>query len=93
MKKVVLIALIFICFFSCLNPKANENKKNLQKVKSGMHLKEVIYIMGLPDTIISEPLHSNRIWYVYKSSSLMADNFYIYISKNDSLVEGINDGN
>ncbi|WP_200503983.1 hypothetical protein [Adhaeribacter terrigena] len=53
-------------------------------------MKEVEKIMGKPDTIL---IFSAKYYgYMYDAPFGMSDNFYIFISKKDSLVVGINDG-
>lgn len=94
MYKSILYPVLFaLIFLSCNNPNADKNYEHMQQIKKGMHLEKVLTIMGKPDTIFAEPENSNRIWYMYKSSVGMSDNFYIYISKKDSLVTGVNEGN
>jgi hypothetical protein len=85
--------LTLLLLTSCNNPRADKNYVNLRQIKKGMHMNKVIKIMGQPDTIIIEPENTNKLWFMYESSAGMSDNFYIYISKKDSIVEGINDGN
>jgi outer membrane protein assembly factor BamE (lipoprotein component of BamABCDE complex) len=95
----IFITLFLFIVFSCTNLKQNssekENQINLEKVRIGMKERDVIEIMGIPDTILIDPLKTSKsyYWYMYKAPFGMSDNFYIFISKQDSVVEGISDGN
>lgn len=93
MHKIILILIAFI-FISvgCNSKKQNQNAENLNKIKIGMNVKEVINIMGKPDTIITDKYNDDIFRYLYISSSGHSDNFYIFFSNQDSIVTRINNG-
>ena len=79
-----------VSFLSCDSPQEKMNYQNLKKVKKGMRIEEVLGIMGKPDTILL--FNPENYGYMYNAPSGMSDNFYIYITREDSIVVGINDG-
>jgi hypothetical protein len=89
----IFIMLLILCCLSCKeNPKAKENYYNLEKINKGMHINEVFSIMGRPDDT-AVVTSRDTIWGIkYISPSGMSDDFYIYFSKKDSIVIGINRG-
>ena len=96
MKHLIIILLVIVGFSSCdiSEKKAKQNYENLKKVKIGMTMDTVVKIMGDPDTIIIDPYKSQDRYYryLYQSEFGMSDNFYVFFSKEDSLVFSINYG-
>jgi hypothetical protein len=89
----IFIMLLILCCLSCKeNPKAKANYYNLEKVKEGMHFNEVYSIMGNPDETGVLTPNDSIFGLKYFSPRGMSDNFYIYFSKKDSIVIGINRG-
>ncbi len=96
LKILILLEIILLNFY-CNIPedKGDINYSNLKKIKIEMKLDTVLKIMGEPDTIIIDPFKNENYYYEYnyKSQWGSSDNYYIYISQNDSLVTSINYGN
>lgn len=82
----------FFLFFSCNNSKAIENERNLKRVKIQMKVQQVEEIMGKPDTVLPVFKRPDLFEYKYESPIGMSDDFYIFFSKGDSVVTGINNG-
>jgi len=92
MKTLIASLFCFSLFFiigSCNQSNQNENWSNLKKVHTGMKYLEVETVMGKPDKIENE---TSRIRLTYKAPIGMSDDFYIFLSKEDSMVVGITDG-
>lgn len=57
-----------------------------------MKIQEVEEIMGKPDTVLPVFNRPDLFEYQYESPMGMSDDFYIFFSKEDSVITGINNG-
>jgi outer membrane protein assembly factor BamE (lipoprotein component of BamABCDE complex) len=90
MKVTWIVLLISIA--ACDSPRSEENAENLKQIGVGMRIEEVEKIMGKPAKIIISPYEPNRYDFMYNAPFGMSDNFHIYISREDSTVISINNG-
>ena len=72
--------------------KAKENSKNIKRIEPGMTLDSVELIMGEPEVILIYPYNKKEYKYRYISPSGYSSEFYIFISRKDSVVLRIGDG-
>lgn len=81
----VFIALLAVGLPSC---SSNGNCKNLQKIKNGMNVQQVVATMkGPPDTILFNFQIEKSFSYLYYVSNVAAsENVYINFSQEDSVV-------
>lgn len=89
MKKI----LLFIALFGCSSPRSEMNEINLKKININMHIKEVNKIMGIPSSINIDYFRNDEYDFRYTAPSKYEDDFHIFISRKDSLVIRIADGN
>ena len=74
------------------SPKATENAKNIKRIELGMSLDSVELIMGEPEVILIYPYNKEEYKYRYISPSGYSGEFYIFISRRDSVVLRLGDG-
>ena len=86
-------AILIVVTMGCnspINPYKNVN--NIRNINVGMTVHEVYEIMGEPDSVFVMSYESERIRLLYESPVGASDHIYVYLSKNDSVVIGVNDG-
>jgi hypothetical protein len=89
-----LVAFFGFCSISCDSEsnQASKNADNLEQVSMGMHMTEVLSLMGKPKEIQDTPSDSSTIELVYTSPTGMSDHYRIRISKEDSIAVYIGNG-
>ncbi len=90
MKATSVILLISIV--ACNSPRSEENAEKLKRIEIGMRIEEVEKIMGKPARITIAPYRPNKYDFMYNAPAGTSDNFHIYISREDSTVISINNG-
>lgn len=81
----VFIALCSVCLLSC---SSNENCKNLQKIKNGMNVQQVVAIMkSPPDTVLFNFQVDKTFSYMYNAPYGASENVYINFFQEDSVVQ------
>ena len=88
MKNIYCI-IVYIFLSSCTD-KTVRNSKNIGRVKEGMSATEVMAIMGKENREFEKD--SDEFSLEYDAGFGSSDNYYVYFSKHDSLVIGVNRG-
>ncbi len=94
MKKIKLITLLSltIFLFCCESPNTKRHVDNINKIKLGMHYREVEKYMGIPNNITMFNIYDSTYILLYSSPFAASDHYRIIISKKDTTVVKISYG-
>lgn len=90
LKRITCIGLFFM--ISCSSDKSVRNFDNLKNIHLGMTYDEVIEIMGKPDMNKTIEHDSTQFALSYDAVFGSSDSYYIFLTRQDSLVVAIGDG-
>ncbi len=84
----------FYAFFACStsSERSRSNERNINKIKVGMNLDQVKDIMGVPDQVLIYPFNDKEYDVIYTAPSKYDDDFHVYLSRQDSTVLRVVDG-
>lgn len=79
---IAVAAFYYMVLLSPMGRKTQRNAKNVEKVKEGMSVQQVLEIMGKPDTIFPSYYKDGNIIYQYEPPFASSEGIDIYIDSS-----------